>query len=92
MSVGNIAAATAAHVHEGKAGVNGPPVITIAVTGPKNEACVEADRKLLKKIADKPGDYYVNVHTGGFPRRGDPGAIAVVMLGLPVGAASAEMR
>ena len=67
LSVGKIAAATAAHVHEGKAGADGPPVITIAVTGPKNETCVEADGKLLKKIADKPGEYYVNVHNADFP-------------------------
>ena len=67
LSVGKIAAATAAHVHEGKAGVDGPPVITIAVTGPRNEVCVEADGKLLRKIADKPGDYYVNVHNAEFP-------------------------
>ncbi len=67
LSVGKIAAATAAHVHEGKAGVAGPPVITIAVTGPRNETCVEADGKLLRKIADEPGDYYVNVHNADFP-------------------------
>ena len=67
LSVGQIATATAAHVHEGKAGVNGPPVITIAVTGPKNQVCVDAEGKLLRKIAEKPGDYYVNVHTADFP-------------------------
>lgn len=67
LSVGKIGAATAAHVHEGKAGVDGPPVVTIAVTGPKNEVCVEADGKLLRKIADDPGDFYVNVHNADFP-------------------------
>ena len=62
LSVGDIGAPTAAHIHEGKAGADGAPVITISVTGAKNETCVEADAKLLKKIAGKPGDYYVNVH------------------------------
>jgi uncharacterized protein (DUF3820 family) len=28
---------------------------------------VDAEGKLLRKIADKPGDYYVNVHTADFP-------------------------
>ncbi len=67
LSVGKIGTAMAAHVHEGKAGVEGPPVITIAVTGPKNEVCLEADGKLLRKIADEPGDFYVNVHNAEFP-------------------------
>lgn len=67
LSVGKIGVATAAHVHEGKEGADGAPVITIAVTGPKNEVCAEADKKLLDKIADKPGNYYVNVHTAEFP-------------------------
>ncbi|MDZ4306279.1 CHRD domain-containing protein [Allopontixanthobacter sp.] len=67
LSVGNIAAATAAHIHEGKAGTDGPPVITISVTGTKNETCVETDTKLLDRIADRPGDYYVNVHNSAHP-------------------------
>ncbi len=67
LSVGNIAAATAAHIHEGKAGADGPPVITISVTGTKNEACVAADKKLLERMADKPGEYYVNVHNTAHP-------------------------
>lgn len=67
LSVGNIAAATAAHIHEGKAGADGPPVITISVTGTKNETCIAADTKLLEQIADNPGDYYVNVHNAAHP-------------------------
>ena len=67
LSVGDIAAPTAAHIHEGKAGVDGAPVITISVTGARNETCVDADKKLLKSMADKPGNYYVNVHNEKFP-------------------------
>ncbi len=67
LSVGDISKPTAAHVHAGKAGVNGDPVITISVTGEDDEACVDADKALLKKIADNPGDYYVNVHTADHP-------------------------
>lgn len=67
LSVGDIAAPTAAHIHEGKAGVDGAPVITITVTGARNETCIDTDKKLLRKIADKPGDFYVNVHNEKFP-------------------------
>lgn len=67
LSVGNIAPATAAHIHAGKAGVDGPPVIPITVTGAKNETCVDADKELLGRIADNPGDYYVNVHNSPHP-------------------------
>lgn len=68
LSVGEIEEPTAAHIHQGKAGTDGPPVITIAVTGEgADQVCVAADVKLLKKIAGKPGDYYVNVHTADFP-------------------------
>ena len=67
LSVGNIAAATAAHIHEGKAGADGPPVITISVTGAKNETCVAAEKKLLGRMADRPGEYYVNVHNADHP-------------------------
>lgn len=68
LSVGEIEEPTAAHVHAGKAGVDGPPVITIEVTGVEaDELCMAVDAKLLKKIGSKPGDYYVNVHTADFP-------------------------
>lgn len=66
LSVGNIAAPTAAHIHTGKAGTDGEPVITISVTSARNETCIDADKKLMRKMADKPGDYYVNVHNDKF--------------------------
>jgi hypothetical protein len=59
---------TAAHIHQGVAGVNGPVVFgfynsTITV----NEGCRSGDPVLLAKIAAHPGDYYVNVHTTVHP-------------------------
>ncbi len=63
LSVGDLSDVTAAHVHAGKEGVNGAPVITIGVTGEGNQQCVAADAGLLKQIAAAPSDYYVNVHT-----------------------------
>lgn len=63
-----IAAPTMAHVHEGAAGADGKPVATIEVTGKDSDACVAMEPELIKKILAVPGDYYVNVHTGDFPK------------------------
>lgn len=67
LSVGEIGEPTAAHLHEGKRGEDGAPVVTLEVTGPKGENCVDVDAALLKKIGGKPANYYVNVHTAKFP-------------------------
>jgi hypothetical protein len=60
----------AAHIHHGAAGVAGPivfgffnpPASNVIV----NNGCREGDPTLLRKIAENPGDYYVNVHTTPF--------------------------
>jgi hypothetical protein len=72
INVANISPATAAHIHDGPAGVNGPVVVNFAppssgtITG-----CTSADPALVQDIADNPAEYYVNVHNGDFP----PGAV-----------------
>jgi hypothetical protein len=56
---------TAAHVHRGDPGVNGAIVVPLfegAQTSPAT-GCVDAKKKLIKKIGKKPAKYYVNVHT-----------------------------
>jgi hypothetical protein len=58
-------ATTAAHIHKGDPGVNGPIEVGLfegSVTSPVKD-CVDAEKKLIKKVGKKPGDYYVNVHT-----------------------------
>ncbi len=67
LSVSGIGTPTAAHIHSGKAGVDGDPVITISVNGSKNQICMDTDAKLLKQIANDPEDFYVNVHTAAKP-------------------------
>jgi hypothetical protein len=62
-----IAKPVAAHIHEGAAGVDGKPVITIEVTGVDGDTCLAAEPDLLKLILATPAGYYVNVHTGDFP-------------------------
>jgi hypothetical protein len=61
-------APTMAHVHSGNAGVDGPPVLTLQVTGEDGDECVAAEPDTLKAILAAPGDYYANVHTGAFPK------------------------
>ncbi len=60
---------TAAHIHEGRKGANGPPVVTLELVGEDgDEICTDVDAELLKKIARRSGNYYVNVHTEKFPK------------------------
>ncbi len=68
LSTTKIATATAAHIHEGVAGTDGKPVLTLEVTGPNEDSCVAAEPDLLKAIVAAPGSYYVNVHTADFPK------------------------
>ncbi len=59
---------TAAHLHEGAVGKNGPPVVTLQLMGDEgDDVCVDVDPALLKKIAKNKAKYYVNVHTAEFP-------------------------
>jgi hypothetical protein len=55
---------TAAHIHQGAAGQNGPVIIPLAKTGPSTWA-VPAGTRLTDAQYDayKAGNLYVNVHT-----------------------------
>ena len=67
LRVGNIATATAAHIHRGAAGVAGPVVITLTAPNPTSATCVPAGAALAAEIAATPAAFYVNVHNGDFP-------------------------
>jgi hypothetical protein len=76
--------ATAAHIHTGAAGATGAPVVELSpLTGLASGAgtakgCVNnVDAKLIKAIRQKPGDYYVNVHTAEFPNGAARGQLAL---------------
>jgi len=59
---------TAAHLHEGAVGKNGPPVVTLELLGEDgDDVCVDVDPEVLRKIARNKAKYYVNVHTEAFP-------------------------
>jgi hypothetical protein len=67
--------ATAAHIHRGAAGVDGPPRITlnnptqVGTSGIGLAFGCEGDvrKVLLRRIRANPDRFYVNVHTSDFP-------------------------
>jgi hypothetical protein len=68
LEVRNIAPVTAAHIHRGRAGVNGPPVITLdAPDDDDSDDCDDVADSLLDEIKRSPADFYVNIHTAEHP-------------------------
>ena len=68
--VSNITAATAAHIHRGTSGVNGPIVVnfTPPVGNPGRIAgCTTISRVLYSQLIALPSAFYVNVHNAAFP-------------------------
>lgn len=63
LEISDVTNPLAAHIHEAPVGVNGPVVVTLAVT----DGCVSADKDLIKEIRKDPADYYVNVHNATAP-------------------------
>jgi hypothetical protein len=63
--VRNIGDVTAAHIHRGGAGVNGPPVITLI--GPGSRNCDTHSGVLVDEIRRNPHLFYINVHTAAYP-------------------------
>jgi hypothetical protein len=76
LAVDKIGAPTAAHVHLGAAGADGDPVAAISVTGNDGDECVALQRDVAKAIVANPAGYYVNVHTGDFPKGAIRGQLA----------------
>ena len=61
--------ATAAHIHEGAAGKDGP--VKVAFDAPKSgsaKGCKTADAAVVKDIMANPANYYVNVHNPAHPK------------------------
>ena len=68
LTVSNIAASNAAHIHTGGPKDDGPILVTIEtpVNG-TSKGCVSVDRDTLQEMIKDPGKYYVNVHNAEFP-------------------------
>lgn len=71
----NLGPLTMAHIHAGKAGVAGPPVVTLAADVP-TETCIDVDKAVAQKIVAAPADYYVNIHTSDHPAGAVRGQLA----------------
>lgn len=76
LSGAKIAKPTMAHVHTGAAGVDGPPLATLEVTGPNSDACIAMEPDQIKKILADPAGFYVNIHTDDFPKGAVRGQLA----------------
>ena len=64
LKASNIDAATMAHVHEGAAGKNGAPVITLEMA---EDLCIAVEPAKLAPILANPENFYVNVHNAAYP-------------------------
>jgi len=69
LMVMNIQEATAAHIHEGAVGKEGP--VKVALETPKTgsaKGCKSADAALIKALMENPANYYINIHNAEFPK------------------------
>jgi hypothetical protein len=69
LAVSDIAPATAAHIHIGRATVAGPVVVPLdPPTDGWSSGCAEGvDKGLIRAIIRHPNLYYVNVHNADYP-------------------------
>lgn len=67
IEVADIEPATAAHIHRGSSGEEGPPVITLdAPSQGEVESCVSVDAEVANELVSNPAGFYVNVHNDEF--------------------------
>jgi len=75
--------ATAAHIHKGAAGENGPVVVPANgapdANGMQNSTSDAVDAALIQDILANPAGYYYNVHTEDFPNGAIRGQLAGMM-------------
>lgn len=68
ITVLNIEAATAAHIHRGRAGLAGPPVATLDPPADgESRGCLRLDSGLADEIERDPEGFYLNVHNAAYP-------------------------
>ena len=66
--VTGIDAPTAAHIHFGRAGTNGPPVFTLERSNEGRwQGCKDAREWTQNRLQGNPADFYVNVHNAAYP-------------------------
>lgn len=68
MAYADLAAPTAAHIHQGAAGTNGPVVFNFGTPTPNSfSGCLETDTSTITPILANPAGFYVNVHNSEYP-------------------------
>src|SRR5688572_15521040 len=73
IQVVDIAEPAAAHIHRGKAGVNGPVLVTLETPNAQGRGaavstgCTRVSRAVAEGLVKAPRRYYVNVHNAAFP-------------------------
>ena len=68
LTVANIEAATAAHIHRAPPTAAGPVVVPLnPPTNGQSSGCAPVSRALAKEIIQNPDAFYVNVHNTPFP-------------------------
>ena len=68
LTVDKIAAANAAHIHEGAVDKAGPPIVDLMPpTNGSSKGCISLDKEKVKLVMQSPENYYVNVHNAEFP-------------------------
>jgi hypothetical protein len=69
--VNSVAKPTAAHIHRGRAGVDGPIVLPLKTPTAGNHGqsggCVSGTATLRSQLKSTPTQFYVNVHNTAFP-------------------------
>lgn len=69
VTVTNVTAPTAAHIHAAAAGQEGAVKVTLnAPTNGSSKGCVNVDKELIKDLMQNSANYYVNVHNAEFPK------------------------
>jgi hypothetical protein len=67
-NIRGISTPTAAHIHRGARGVNGPPVFTLKQSNEGTwKGCSNRSEWTEDAIENNPSAYYVNVHTADYP-------------------------
>ena len=68
LEVRDIGIVTAAHIHRGVAGQNGPPVVNLdPPDDDDSDDCDNVGDALIDEIRRNPAGFYVNVHTPDYP-------------------------
>lgn len=77
--ISGVAKPTAAHIHRGVAGKEGPVVVPLGAAY-RAKGCTKAPPKTLAAIEAHPNDYYVNVHDARFPNGAIRGQLVAGMM------------